>query len=155
MPSSVSDKIGMDKEKYSRRGFLKKGAALTGGSVALGAVGTASAATPNSIVTENQLTGSPQSQWDLGGTQGTGEGQYSGFGLGSVFDTGPIAGITNFIEGFTDNISVNRGQTINFKINTDCKNYRIDIYRLGYYAGLGARKITTIPRPQPRCSLRP
>ena len=96
---SVSDKIGMDKEKYSSRGFLKKGAALTGGSVALGAVGTASAATPNSIVTENQLTGSPQSQWDLGGTQGTGEGQYSGFGLGSVFDTGPIAGM-NFIEGF-------------------------------------------------------
>jgi hypothetical protein len=88
-------------------------------------------------VTENQLTGTSQSQWDLGGGANTGEGQYSGFGLSQ-------SGVTNFIEGFTDNISVNHGQTINFKVNTDCKNYRIDIYRLGYYAGLGARKITTI-----------
>jgi N,N-dimethylformamidase beta subunit-like protein/uncharacterized protein DUF4082/Big-like domain-containing protein len=127
----------MDKKRFSRRGFLKRGMALTGGSVALGAVGTASAVTPNSIVTENQLPGAAQSQWDLGGTQGTGEGQYSGFGLGQ-------SGVTNYIEGFTDNISVNRGQTINFKINTDCKNYRIDIYRLGYYAGLGARSVATL-----------
>jgi hypothetical protein len=127
----------MDENKFSRRGFLKRGLSLTGGSVALGTVGTASGATPNSIVTENQLLGTPQDQWDLGGA-----GQFSGFGLGSVFGAGPISGVTNFIEGFTDNISVNHGQTINFKINTDCKNYRIDIYRLGYYGGTGARKVT-------------
>jgi hypothetical protein len=122
----------MDKRRYSRREFLKRGVTLTGSSVALGAVGTASASTANSVVTENQLTGSPQSQWDL-----SGEGQYSGFGLNQ-------SGVTNFIEGFVDNMSVNHGQTINFKINTDCKNYRINIYRLGYYAGNGARLITTI-----------
>src|SRR5208282_2039286 len=122
----------MDKNKFSRRQFLKRGLTLTGGSVALGAVGTASGATPNSIVTENQLTGTSQSQWDL-----SGEGQYSGFGEWQ-------SGVTNFIEGFADDMSVNHGQTINFKINTDCKNYRIDIYRLGYYRGLGARLITTI-----------
>src|SRR5271166_5784053 len=127
----------MDKNQFSRRQFLKRGLKLTGGSVALGAVGTASGATPNSIVTENQLTGTSQSQWDLGSGQNSGEGQYSGFGLGTT-------GVTNFIEGFADNISVNHGQTINFKINTNSKNYRIDIYRLGYYAGLGARLITTI-----------
>ncbi|MEA3205011.1 MAG: hypothetical protein QOG92_632, partial [Verrucomicrobiota bacterium] len=127
----------MDKNEFSRRQFLKRGLTLTGSSVALGAVESASAATSNSIVTENKLTGTAQSQWDL-----SGEGQYSGFGLGN--GQTPLAGVTNYIEGFADNMSVNHGQTINFKINTDCKNYRIDIYRLGYYAGLGARKITTI-----------
>ncbi len=127
----------MDDKRYSRREFLKRGVTLTGGSVALGAVGTASGATPNSIVTENQLTGTSQAQWDLSGA-----GQYSGFGLGN--GQTPLAGVTNFIEGFADNMSVNHGQTINFKINTDCKNYRIDIYRLGYYAGNGARLITTM-----------
>ena len=127
----------MDKKPVSRRGFFKRGIALTGGSVALGAVQSASAATQNSIVTENQLPGAPQTQWDLGGSQGTGEGQYSGFGLGAVFGSGPVTGINNFIEGFADNISVTLGQTINFKINTDSKSYRIDIYRLGYYAGSG------------------
>ncbi|HEY6841462.1 MAG TPA: N,N-dimethylformamidase beta subunit family domain-containing protein, partial [Chthoniobacterales bacterium] len=127
----------MDKNEFSRRQFLKRGLTLTGSSVALGAVESASAATSNSIVTENKLTGTAQSQWDL-----SGEGQYSGFGLGN--GQTPLAGVTNYIEGFADNMSVNHGQTINFKINTNCKNYRIDIYRLGYYAGLGARKITTI-----------
>src|SRR3984893_8447612 len=130
----------MDDKRYSRREFLKRGVTLTGGSVALGAVGTAAAATPNSIVTENQLTGSPQTEWDLSDT-----GQYSGFGLTDP-NTGQQPTVTNIIEGFADDISVNRGQTINFKINTDSNNYRIDIYRLGYYQGLGARKITTIQK---------
>ena len=103
----------------------------------MGAADIASAATQNAIVTENKLAGTSQDSWDL-----SGEGQWSGFGLGN--GQTPLAGVTNYIEGFTDNMSVNHGQTINFKINTDCKNYRIDIYRLGYYAGNGARKITTI-----------
>src|ERR1700726_2097530 len=124
----------MDKKNFSRREFFKRGVTLTGGGVALGAVGTASGATtPNSIVTENKLTGTSQDTWDL-----SGEGSYSGFGLGTT-------GVTHYIEGFADNISVNHGSTINFKINTDSTNYRIDIYRLGYYQGLGARLITTIP----------
>ena len=124
----------MDKKRFSRREFFKRGLTLTGGGAALGAVGNASGATPNSIVTENQLAGTSQNTWDVGG-----KGQYSGFGLGN--GQTPLAGVTNFIEGFTDNISVNHGSTINFKINTDSKNYRIDIYRLGYYSGTGARKI--------------
>ena len=36
------------------------------------------------------------------------------------------------------------GNTIDFKINTNSSNYRIDIYRLGYYGGMGARKVATI-----------
>src|ERR1700722_8475838 len=129
----------MGKDQFSRREFLKRSLTLTGGGVAFGAAGTASAATANSIVTENQLTGTPQATWDL-----SEDGQYSGFGLGN--GQTPLAGVTNFIEGFADNMSVNHGQTINFKINTDCKNYRIDIYRLGYYVGNGARLITTITK---------
>jgi hypothetical protein len=50
------------------------------------------------------------------------------------------------IEGFTTDISVNIGSTLNFKVNesTTTSNFQIDIYRLGYYQGNGARKIATI-----------
>ncbi len=74
---------------------------------------------PNPIVLENQKPGTPQSQWQLSGP-----------------------GSTN-IEGFSQ-ISANVGQTVNFKINTDSNHYRVDIYRLGYYGGNGARLVTTI-----------
>jgi hypothetical protein len=127
----------MDKKNFSRRQFLKRGLTLTGSGVALSAAGTASAAGTNSIVTENQNQGTSQNTWDL-----SGEGQYSGFGLGN--GQTPLAGVTDFIEGFADNMSVNRGQTINFKINTNSTSYRIDIYRLGYYAGNGARLMKSI-----------
>src|ERR1700722_12750454 len=118
----------MDKKRFTRREFFRRSLALTGGGVALGAVGNASAATLNTIVTENKLTGTAQAAWDM-----SVEGQYSGFGLGD--GQTPLAGVLNFLEGFTDDISVNHGSTINFKINTDCKNYRIDIYRLWFYGG--------------------
>ena len=36
-------------------------------------------------------------------------------------------------------MSVNKGQTIRFKVKTTATNYHIDIYRLGYYQGNGAR----------------
>ncbi|MGJ0506231.1 MAG: DUF4082 domain-containing protein [Methylocystis sp.] len=74
----------------------------------------------NAIVVENSLPGNPQSEWDLSGP-----------------------GSTNIV-GFTTDISVNHGSTVNFKINTNSTNYRIDIYRLGYYGGMGGRKVATI-----------
>ncbi|TAI60072.1 hypothetical protein CWO89_42725, partial [Bradyrhizobium sp. Leo170] len=80
----------------------------------------AAATSTNPIVLENQKLGNPQSEWDIEG-----------------------AGSSN-IEGFATDISVNRGNQIDFKINTDSSNYRIDIYRLGYYGGMGARKVHTI-----------
>ncbi|WP_245410990.1 N,N-dimethylformamidase beta subunit family domain-containing protein [Microvirga flavescens] len=93
------------------------------------AVATAS----NPIVIENQKLGNSVNEWGIEG-----------------------AGDAN-IEGFATEISINRGQRVNFKINTDSTDYRVDIYRLGYYGGLGARKITTLlhtglqtqPIPQP------
>ncbi|WP_311043626.1 DUF4082 domain-containing protein [Rhizobium lentis] len=80
----------------------------------------AAAAASNAIVLENQKQGNPESEWGIDG-----------------------AGSSN-IEGFATDISVDNGKTINFKINTNSTNYRIDIYRLGYYGGMGARKVHTI-----------
>ena len=78
-----------------------------------------SAASTNPIVLENMLPGSPDSEWGIDG------------------------GGSDNIEGFATDISVDHGQTISFKINTDSTHYRIDIYRLGYYGGDGARKVDT------------
>jgi hypothetical protein len=61
------------------------------------------------------------------------------------------------IQGFATEISVNRGQTVGFKIDTNSTDYRLDIYRLGYYASLGARLIARVqpsaplPQTQPQC----
>ena len=61
------------------------------------------------------------------------------------------------IQGFATDISVNRGQRVDFKIDTDARAYSIDIYRIGYYQGKGARKIASVspsvflPQRQPEC----
>ncbi len=69
----------------------------------------------NPIVAENQLQGTPQSAWDL---------------------TTPAGDPT--IQGFGTDISVNHGQTINFKIS-DTANapYHLDIYRMGTTRAMG------------------
>jgi hypothetical protein len=90
---------------------------------------------PNEIVAENCLPGNPPSEWEI-----------SGAGDASI-------------QGFATEISVDQGGTIEFKIDTTSTDYRIDIYRLGYYAGLGARKVATIDTPntteteQPDCQI--
>ena len=87
----------------------------------------------NTIEAENCLPGTPQSQWDISG-----------------------AGDST-IQGFATSISVNQGQTVSFKVNTNATSYKLDIYRLGYYGGNGARLITTVqpsatlPQNQPAC----
>jgi Domain of unknown function (DUF4082)/Bacterial Ig domain len=88
----------------------------------------------NPIVCENELPGTPQSTWDIPSTDGS------------------------TIYGFTDPFSVNIGQSINFKIDTAASSYKIDIYRMGYYGGDGARLITSltpnisVSNSQPACS---
>ncbi|MGZ3862135.1 MAG: DUF4082 domain-containing protein [Bacteroidia bacterium] len=85
----------------------------------------------NAIVTENMQVGTPPSQWDINGA-------------------GDLS-----IQGFATDISVNKGNTVHFKINTNSNSYTIDIYRLGYYQGNGARKVgtgiitVTLPQSQP------
>lgn len=74
----------------------------------------------NKIVSENSKVGAPQAEWDIIGV-----------------DDGSI-------EGFATEISINLGDTVYFKINTVAIAYRLDIYRMGYYGGNGARKVDTI-----------
>jgi len=85
------------------------------------------------IACENTKPGNPASDWDISG-----------------------AGSAN-IQGFATDISFNKGEVVDFKIDTDALAYHLDIYRMGYYGGLGARKIVTInpavalPQIQPPC----
>ena len=53
-------------------------------------------------------------------------------------------------------MSVNRGQSIGFKIKSATSNYRISVLRLGYYDGDGAtmvqaNMVPTNTAPQPSC----
>ncbi len=88
----------------------------------------------NKISCENSKPGTPQEDWDLDGNAGD-----------------------SSIQGFATQMSVNVGQKIDFKIDTDASSYEITIFRLGYYDGDGAREITritpsaTLPQHQPQC----
>jgi hypothetical protein len=67
------------------------------------------------------------------------------------------------IEGYASATSINRGETIRFFINTIDPSYTIDIYRMGWYGGTGARLVTggirlqgmrqVIPAPDPATGL--
>ncbi|WP_185972606.1 DUF4082 domain-containing protein, partial [Georgenia yuyongxinii] len=54
-------------------------------------------------------------------------------------------------------MSVDAGNAIDFKIDTDAADYSVTIYRTGWYGGLGAREIATVepsaalPQIQPEC----
>ncbi|WP_213816483.1 N,N-dimethylformamidase beta subunit family domain-containing protein [Glaciihabitans sp. dw_435] len=91
--------------------------------VPLSASATTCPAGSNAIVCENLQPGTDPSVWDI-----------TGAGDGSI-------------QGFSTDISVNVGSTMYFKVDTDASAYTIDIYRTGYYQGLGARKINTAPVP--------
>jgi hypothetical protein len=73
------------------------------------------------IAAENALQGTPQSVWNI-----------------------PNNIVDSSIEGYATDMSVDHGQTVNFKINTPASSYHVDIYRLGYYGGNGARLVTTL-----------
>ena len=91
------------------------------------------AACGNPIACENQLPGTAQSVWDV---------------------TNP----STTIQGFADPFSVNIGNSINFKIKSPASSYAIDIYRMGYYGGNGARRVTSltpnisVSQSQPACN---
>src|SRR6266568_5432069 len=89
----------------------------------------------NAIEAENCLAGTPQTTWDLPNQ-----------------DAGDPS-----IQGFATEIGVNQGNTVSFKVNSTASAYHIDIYRMGYYQGNGARLVTSItpsvalPQAQPSC----
>ncbi len=75
----------------------------------------------NPIVTENALPGNPASEWDISGA-------------------GDLS-----IQGFATAMGVNKGNTINFKVTAPADvPYTINIYRIGYYQGNGARLIINL-----------
>jgi hypothetical protein len=96
---------------------------------------SAAACTPpviNQVACENTLPGAAPSTWEVDGS-----GDPS-------------------IQGFATSMSVDPGDTISFKIKSATSNYHIDILRLGYYGGDGARLIAanlspTGPSNQPAC----
>ncbi len=88
----------------------------------------------NPVSCENSKPGDPMANWQVTG----------------VGDTS--------IQGFGTSMSVNLGQTENFKVQTTASSWHIDILRLGYYGGDGARLIATNiqpsapqPQTQPSC----
>ena len=86
----------------------------------------------NPITCENSKPGTPESVWNI-----------QGYGDLSI-------------QGFATDISVNVGSTVHFKIDTPASQYRIDIYRIGYYGGNGARLQATVAsvagQSQPACA---
>ncbi|MFH8251590.1 DUF4082 domain-containing protein [Microbacterium sp. B2969] len=97
------------------------------------AAGSSCGANINLIACENSKPGADPSTWQI---EGAGD---------------------DSIQGFATDISVNAGQRIDFKIDTDASAYSIDIYRTGWYQGLGARHIASVtpsarlPQRQPQC----
>jgi outer membrane protein assembly factor BamB len=74
----------------------------------------------NRIDCENRQTGAVRDEWDIAGQS------------------------TQGIEGFATSMSVVPGDTVGFKVNSPASSYRLDIYRLGYYGGAGARKVASV-----------
>jgi hypothetical protein len=77
------------------------------------------ACTLNAVACENQNTGDDPGTWEING-----------------------AGNPD-LQGYATTQSVNPGSTINFKVKSTTANYRVDILRLGYYGGAGARRWAT------------
>ena len=95
-------------------------------------------ASSNPIICENSKPGNDPSEWKVGGVGG-------------------LPGVDDRIGGFATDISYDKGLQASFKIKSSTPQYEIDIYRVGYYGGKGARKIGTVPQTggstQPECDV--
>lgn len=61
---------------------------------------------------------------------------------------------TSLIEGYCSHQSIASGETLRIFVSTDpARNFRLDLYRMGYYGGAGARLVTSFDNlpgtPQP------
>jgi hypothetical protein len=100
-----------------------------------GGPAVASAAGSNPIVIENQQPGT--SAWQISSVGSDAVGQ---------------------IKGYASATSVNKGQNITFYVSVNpAQNYTIDVYRIGWYQGLGGRFMDHVgPLPgvqQPTCPM--
>ncbi|HKW95364.1 MAG TPA: N,N-dimethylformamidase beta subunit family domain-containing protein, partial [Methylomirabilota bacterium] len=80
------------------------------------ASGPGSAPAPNPTVVENERPGSPD--WEITTPARAGE-----------------------IEGYASRTSVNRGESIALFVSTVEPRYTIDVFRMGWYGGAGARRV--------------
>ena len=59
----------------------------------------------------------------------------------------------NEIEGYASSPSINRGESITFFVNTISPKFTLEIFRMGWYGGAGARKLLTVTLPGVRQQL--
>jgi methionine-rich copper-binding protein CopC len=125
-----SDAENTPRWELSRRSFLKRSAVTVGLAASAAACELNPAnAVPNAISAENALPGTTD-DWE------------------------PLY-LDDAVEGFATQWSVNAGETVDFKIKTAASAYAIKIYRIGYYGGVGARRVAvvtpsaTLPQIQP------
>ena len=141
------------KHRYTRRQALKLGAG-TGIALSLASLPLLGAQPPkkvNPVTLENKKKGA--SDWQLTRVRPDKSGQR-----------------TAHIEGYCSKQSVMTGESIDIMVSTSVKeNFRIEIFRTGYYEGAGARLMTTLgpfegheqltPEPGPKnlheCSWKP
>ena len=71
------------------------------------------------------------------------EARFEGWAITGAGDT--------TIQGFATTMSLNPGSTEHFKIKTTASAYHLDIYRMGYYGGAGARRVATASSRARRC----
>lgn len=132
-PASIEGQ-GTDARRwtFSRRRLLATSGAIAAASATLQAVGSSHAFGANanpSITDENALPGSDPEEWESWNSES--------------------------IQGYTTKFSYFPGDTVQFKVKTDSPNWRIRIYRMGWYGGKGARRLADItpsvqlPQTQP------
>lgn len=113
-------------KKHDHRGFIVSLFRAVAGAVAVMIAVPASLATANPIEVENQLPGT--TNWSV---------------LTGQVEVKDKNGLP--IKAYASDFSVNQGQSIEFFVAaTPGQSYRIEIYRMGYYAGLGGRAMRTI-----------
>ena len=117
--------------------LVVSGALAVFGTVAAPAALAADPCAPGSspVVCENSKPGDSPDDWDI---EGAGD---------------------STIQGFSTTTSVTPGQTVKFKIQA-LSGFSVDVYRLGYYGGSGARRQATTwsvnsPATQPACATDP
>ena len=80
----------------------------------------------NSIIAENCLPGNDSTEWDVNADGDPSIQVY--FHYPCVFMS------LTFFKGFATKFSVVKGDIVQFKIKTDSSNYRLDIFRVGWFA---------------------
>jgi hypothetical protein len=105
-------------KKMTRKEFLQASAASLAGLTLANTTGAAQTQPDNPILRENAKPGA--TDWELSNPAYNRE-----------------------IEGYANKTSVPRGGSISFHVSTNARSYTLEIFRLGWYHGAGARRMTS------------